>query len=176
MHADLQRTLDTLHSATDGLTAADLAWHSPGKWSAAQIVEHLTKAYASTAYILNRCVEAGQPKARRDTWRERLATFVVVGLGYLPSGREAPEVTRPSDHPPADVVAGAVATLRELDEVAARAEARFGAAVALANHPILGPLNVREWRRFHLVHTRHHAKQIARLRRELREEAVSRRT
>jgi hypothetical protein len=173
MHADLQRALDTLRAASAGLDPAGLAWHPPDKWSAAQIVEHLTKGYAGTAYILNRCLDAGQPKARPDTWRERLSTFVVVGLGYLPSGREAPEVTRPAAQPPDDVVDQAIAALHALDETAARAEARFGPATRLANHPILGPLNAREWRRFHLVHTRHHVKQIARLRERMPGEAVT---
>jgi len=173
MHADLERALDTLRSAAADLDPASLAWHPPGKWSAGQIVEHLSKGYASTAYILNRCLEAGAPKARPAAWRERLATFVVVGLGYLPSGRQAPEVTRPAERPPDDVVDQAVAALNALDGTAARTEERFGPGTPLANHPILGPLNTREWRRFHLVHTRHHAKQIAHLCERMREEGVS---
>jgi hypothetical protein len=40
------------------------------------------------------------------------------------------------------------------------AAARFGARVKLMNHPIIGPLSVRQWRRFHWVHTRHHVRQI----------------
>ena len=130
MHPDLQRAIDTLQTATTGLDAAGLTRRPPDrpdKWSAAQIVEHLSKGYAGTVHILRRCLEDDRPKGRPATWLERVSTFVVAGLGYLPSGREAPAVTRPSDQPPADVVAGAVATLGELDDVAARAEARFGA-------------------------------------------------
>jgi hypothetical protein len=173
MHADLERARDTLRAATTGLDPASLARHPPGKWSAGQILEHLAKGYASTAYILNRCLEAGAPKARPATWLERLSTFVVVGLGYLPSGHQAPEVTRPAARPPDDIVDQAIAALKAMDETAARAEARFGPAVPLANHPILGPLSTRQWRRFHLVHTRHHVKQIARRRERMREEGVS---
>jgi hypothetical protein len=173
MHPDLERARDTLRAATAGLDPASLARHTPGKWSAGQILEHLAKGYASTAYILNRCLEADAPKARPSAWRERLATLVVVGLGYLPSGRQAPEVTRPAARPPDDIVDQAIAALQALDETAARAETRFGPATALANHPILGPLNTREWRRFHLVHTRHHVKQIARLRERMPGEAVT---
>jgi hypothetical protein len=29
---------------------------------------------------------------------------------------------------------------------------------------VLGPLTIPQWRRFHLVHTQHHMKQVARLR------------
>jgi len=47
--------------------------------------------------------------------------------------------------------------------VLAECERRFGKRSKLANHFILGPLTAQEWRRFHWVHTRHHMKQIARL-------------
>jgi hypothetical protein len=46
------------------------------------------------------------------------------------------------------------------DIAAAGAEQRFGARTKLANHPLLGAFTAHEWRRFHLVHTRHHVKQI----------------
>ena len=164
MHPDLQRAHDALRAATAGLAPSSLAAAPPGKWTVAQIVEHLAKGYAGTAYVLGRCLEQDQPKARPVTLKDRLLTFVVVGLGHLPEGRQAPEATRPSDVPPADVVERALAALGDLDAVAARAEARFGARTPLVNHPIIGPLGVGRWRRFHWIHTRHHMKQVARLR------------
>lgn len=165
MHPDLQRTLDALRAATAKLDAETLARRPPGKWSGAQILEHLAKSYAGTAYILGRCLEQGQPKARRATLGDRLSSFVVVDLGYLPEGRQAPQVALPSESPPADIADAAGKALVALDEAAARAEARFGRRTKVANHPILGPFSVRQWRRFHLVHTRHHIKQLERLRR-----------
>lgn len=164
MHRDLQRALDALRGGVAGLDEAALARRPPGGWSVSQVVEHLAKGYAGTAYILNRCLEQDRPKARPVTWRDRVAGFVVVDLGWLPRGRQAPEATRPSDAPPDDVLALAESALRQLDATAARAEARFGLRTRLANHPLLGPFDARQWRRFHLVHTRHHLKQIARLR------------
>lgn len=161
MHADVQRAHDALAAATAGLDAAALAAGPPGKWTVAQIVEHLSKGYAGTAHVLGRCLDQDQPKARAVTVKDRLLTFVVVDLGHLPEGRHAPDVTRPADAPPRDVVERALAALRDLDEVAARAESRFGARTPLVNHPIIGPLGVDRWRRFHWIHTRHHLKQIA---------------
>jgi hypothetical protein len=168
VHRHLQRAHDILDSSTSRLDADSLMSRPPGKWSAAEILEHLMKAYAGTAYILTRAVESGVPKGGAPTMRDRLSAFLVVDLGYLPSGREAPAVTRPEGLPPDGAAARAFDALRALDEAAARAEARFGRRVKLANHPILGPFDVRQWRRFHLVHTRHHARQIARLSARLR--------
>jgi len=161
MHTDLQRARDALADATASLDAAALAAGPTGKWTVAQIVEHLAKGYGGTAHVLGRCLDQDRPKARAITFKDRLLTLIVVDLGYLPEGRRAPDVTRPSDAPPPDVVERALAALRDLDEVAARAEARFGPRTPLVNHPIIGPLGVDRWRRFHWVHTRHHLKQIA---------------
>ena len=51
-------------------------------------------------------------------------------------------------------------TLMELDAAAQRCADTFGDNVRVANHPILGGFTVHQWRRFHWVHTRHHARQI----------------
>jgi len=164
MHQDVQHALDALCAATAGLDAGGLAWHPPGRWSAAQILDHLRKAYGGTTHVLGRCLESGQTKARPVTLRDRLYTLVVVRLGHLPGGRTAPEVTRPSETPDPNIVTLAEAALLAFGEAADRAEARFGPTARLMNHPILGPLTAPQWRRFHLVHTRHHMKQIARRR------------
>jgi hypothetical protein len=39
-------------------------------------------------------------------------------------------------------------------------ECRFGSATKILDHPILGPLTAEQWRKFHWVHGRHHARQI----------------
>jgi len=161
MHPDLQRAHDALRAANAELDAASLAAGPSGKWTVAQIVEHLAKGYGGTAHVLGRCLDQDQPKARAVTLKDRLLTFIVVDLGYLPEGQRAPDVTRPSDAPPPDIVERALAALRDLDAVAARAEIHFGPRTPLVNHPIIGPLGVARWRRFHWVHTRHHLKQIA---------------
>jgi len=51
-----------------------------------------------------------------------------------------------------------------MDDMIARCEEKFGSSSKLLDHPILGPLTGAEWRKFHLVHGRHHVKQIRRLR------------
>ena len=129
----------------------------------AQILDHLLKTYASTAYILNRSVEQNVPKGRRPTLRERASAWVVLDLGHFPTGVDAPAVALPSASPAPTVKADVLAALAQFDGAATAAEERFGRPVKLANHPVLGPFDARQWRQFHLVHTRHHLKQIARL-------------
>jgi len=50
--------------------------------------------------------------------------------------------------------------LARLDEAAAKTRQALGAGKML-DHPIIGALTIDQWLRFHFVHTRHHARQIA---------------
>ena len=59
-----------------------------------------------------------------------------------------------------DALRHALDNVRLMDEALAHAAAQFGTRVKILDHPILGPLNIRQWRKFHWVHTRHHARQI----------------
>jgi hypothetical protein len=47
-----------------------------------------------------------------------------------------------------------------MDEIIRRAEQRYGRRTRLVDHPVLGPLTARQWRKFHWVHGRHHVAQI----------------
>lgn len=172
MHPDLQRALDDISASIEGLSDAELRWHPPNKWSPAEILEHLMKAFSGTTYILTRAVEQGQSKARPDTWNQRFGAFVVVRIGYFPTGRQAPEPTRPSGLPPAEVTRQVRQALVNLDDAAARCAARFGERVKVANHPILGAFTLHQWRRFHRIHTRHHMKQIERIKSEMGQSSV----
>ena len=94
----------------------------------------------------------------------RMLTFVVVGLGYMPAGRKAPEVARPRGLPTEHVRNEIGTTLVAMDAVITQCEARFGRHTKLLDHPILGPLTATQWRTLHVVHGRHHQKQLLRLR------------
>jgi hypothetical protein len=50
-----------------------------------------------------------------------------------------------------------------METVIADCNAKFGRGKVIAEHPILGPLTASEWRKFHWVHGRHHARQILQL-------------
>jgi hypothetical protein len=54
--------------------------------------------------------------------------------------------------------------LLEMDKQLARCYEACGKKGWLANHPVLGPLKIDQWPKFHRVHTRHHMKQIRAMR------------
>ena len=167
MHRDLQRLQQEIDQAVTGMSLPQLAWRPQGKWSAAAILEHLSLTYSGTAKGLRRCLEAGHPTATAPTRRERAACFVVTGLRFMPSGRQAPAMVVPKGAPLDTVLPDLRRHLAAADDAIARCEAQFGARIKIANHPILGPLTARQWRMFHLVHGRHHLRQIVRLRRQM---------
>jgi len=166
MHPDCEKTLVALRDGVAGMTAAQMSGRPAGKWSAGEIVDHLLKTFASTAYILERCLEQGAPKGRAVRPVERLKAFIVLDVGYFPTGIKAPAIAEPSSSPSSTVLQDGLDALARFDRAAAQAESRFGTRARLANHPVLGPFSARQWRRFHLVHTRHHMKQLARRLRE----------
>ena len=55
-----------------------------------------------------------------------------------------------------------------MDDLIAQCEARFGKRTRVLDHPFLGPLTARQWRKFHWVHGRHHLKQIQKLRQAMK--------
>ena len=152
-------------SATHGMTADQLRWRPAGKkWSASEVLEHLSLTYSGTRIVFERCLQAGKPAATSSTLKERVRALVVVKLGHMPNGREAPAGTRPKGEPADSILAHMSQQIEAMDNAIRRCEERFGSSTKLANHPILGPLTASEWRKFHWVHARHHVKQIERLR------------
>jgi uncharacterized protein DUF1569 len=160
----LQRLQAEILAAIDGLSAEQLSRHPPGKWSAAEVLEHLYLTYTGTVKGFERVEAANQPLVTGQSWRQRGRKAIVVGLGYLPSGRESPSVARPRGIPPEKVLGEIALKIAEMDASMARCEQKLGSRRPLLDHPILGPLTANQWRKFHLVHGLHHVKQIRRLR------------
>jgi Protein of unknown function (DUF1569) len=166
MDAYLQRLQEAIASATRGMSAEDLRRHPEGKWSTAEVLEHLYLSYTGTAKGFERCLQAGKPLARAPMLKDRMRTFVVTGLGHLPEGRKAPERTQPRGMPADEVVREIASRILAMDELITQCEARFGKRNRVLDHPVLGPLTARQWRKFHWVHGRHHLKQIQKLRQQ----------
>jgi hypothetical protein len=160
MDSYLEHLRQELEDATRDAGAGESVEAPPGKWSAAQILEHLFLTYKGTNRGLEKCVERSAPLGTSATLKHRAATMLVVGLGYLPGGRTAPERATPRGMP-LDEVRQAIGT--ELQKMASNlddCERRFGARTRILDHPFLGPLTAREWRKFHLIHGRHHLRQF----------------
>jgi Protein of unknown function (DUF1569) len=160
----LERLQKEIVSAVAGLTAEQWTSHPPGKWCTAEVLEHLYLTYTGSTKGFSRVAEAQKPLTTRPTWAQRGRKFVVLGLSYLPSGREAPKFTRPRGSPKENVLAEIGLKIAEMDDIIALCEEKLGPRTELLDHPILGPLTGPQWRKFHLVHGLHHVNQIRQLR------------
>ena len=143
----------------------ELKFHPEGKWCSAEVLEHLSRTYFGTCFVLKKSLTEGVPSARRSA-RDRVAQFVVTTLGVLPGGRKAPTPTVPKGLPPQQAMREIRANFDEMEKTIAAAEEKFGKKTIVGIHPVLGPLNARQWRRFHLTHGLHHCKQVDALRRQ----------
>jgi len=161
----IQQIREALEHATAGMSAEALERRRGEKWSAAQILEHLSLTYSGTVKGMQKCLHAGKPIATSATMKQIIRAGVVVGLGHMPEGRKAPAATTPRGLPSNEVLAEIWTNLDAMEDAIERCERQFGAKVKIVNHPILGPLNATGWRKFHWVHARHHAKQIEEMKR-----------
>jgi len=161
----LERLQQDIVTATSGLSPGMLTQRPiAGKWSAGEILEHLYLTYTGTTRGFEKCLAEGRPLARTPTWKDRARTTFVVGLGQLPEGRKAPANATPKGMAPAQVLREIAAKIADMDRAITNAEQKFGQKVRLLDHPVLGPLTGRQWRKFHLVHGRLHMRQLRRLR------------
>lgn len=172
MHEDLERLDGGIAAALAGLSAEQMRaspTDRPGKWSIQQIVEHLQQTYRTSVRVIETRLEKGTPTRAVPTLQQGLGQFFVIRLGRFPSGREAPAAVLP--FVPSVPISGAElggrvhTELEQLDGVAAEGERVFGKGRSVS-HIILGPLSMGQWRRFHLIHGRHHLRQILKIRRQ----------
>src|ERR1700741_513399 len=95
----LEQLKENLESAVEGMSGEQWSWHPPGKWCAAEVLEHLYLTYSGTITGFERVMRRGKPLGSRASMAQRALTFVVVRLGHLPAGREAPAIVRPRGLP-----------------------------------------------------------------------------
>ena len=168
MDSYLEQLQEAIASATRGITREELTRHPKGslegKWSAAEVLEHLYLTYTGTVKGLERVVQKGKPFASPITLKQRARITLVTRLNYFPNGRKSPEPVIPKGMSADKVMAEIGSQIATMGELLAQCEARHGTRTRVLDHPILGPLTARQWRKFHWVHGRHHVKQILRLR------------
>jgi hypothetical protein len=130
-------------------------------------MEHLLLTYSGAEKALNARLAKGRPTVAKPTTQQRIKQFALCRLGYFPPGRKAPEmvIPAPTSHAlsGAELTAAAEEHLTRFDAHCTQTEQLFG-STQCAGHHILGPLSADQWRRFQLVHGRHHLKQIAAIR------------
>lgn len=164
MDAWLARLGAEVDAAVAGMSGDDWTRSPAGKWNSAQILEDLGRAFGGSAKQLELALtENRRPETPSRKPKEWLATFVIVGLGYFPSGAKAPERTLPKGLSGEEALKRLRENVQRMDAAFALAEKTWGSGVRTAQ-PSLGPLTMRQWRRFHYLHARHHMKQIRRIR------------
>jgi len=144
----------------EGRPEADWQRAPPGKWTPAQIVEHLALGLESSAAAFAGR-RAKPPMARRPTTlRAKLGKLFVFGLGRFPPGLRAPEGATPA--PRVERAAAEARFRRGLDlwDQVERELLPVRPHDLFVKHPALGDLTMGEWLRFHAIHARHHARQI----------------
>ena len=164
MDSRLEELKQAVESSVEGLSSEELSWHPADKWCATEVLEHLYLTYTGTIKGFTKVLEAGKPLVTRASMKQRVRTLVVLVFQHMPEGRQAPANTRPRGLPAEKVRSEVGAKIAEMDAIIAQCEVRFGRGIPLLDHPILGPLTAMQWRTFHLVHGRHHVKQLLRLR------------
>jgi hypothetical protein len=161
MDAWLERLRKEIQETSNGLSESDWSRAPQGRWSSAQIMEHLGRTYGTTAKMLELSMGTGSPpQIRSPKIGEFLAKMLIVKLGVFPSGAKSPAVVIPKGD------SGPVALKRTLDNLDrmeaafSAAECRWGSVQPIAMHLRLGPLNATQWRKFHYLHGHHHLSQM----------------
>jgi hypothetical protein len=161
--AEAEGHRDSVEAAARALESQDpSAWNAPiapGKWSPAEIAQHLALSYAPAIAEL----EGGRGYAiRLAAWQRFFArTFVVPRIlaGKFPERAPAPRESRPTGG--AATPAEGARLLRESAEKFAHrlAEARAAGPVRVT-HPYFGRLDAPVILRILSVHARHHLAQL----------------
>jgi uncharacterized protein DUF1569 len=162
--------------AFDATSASVHPCGRPHCWSVQQIVEHLVLSLDATRTVLEGRMSKGSPG--RNLYRSRTEwalQLMILSAGHMPKGVGASRETTPAANLPATGV-------RELTERLERAMESLDATLdqcrqrfhmeRVGRHFLLGPLRVDQWRRYHVLHLRHHVKQICELRETLSTEVL----
>jgi hypothetical protein len=160
LHPTTKQIRDAVANSTDGLSEHQLRLHPEGKWDSAGILEHLALTFGTTARLFEKLLREGRPLATSPTLKHRAAQLCVLTFSYIPSGRKSPKRVEPTGISGREATELIFANLEKMDLAFAECERRFGEKVKIADHPVLGPIRLSGWRKFHLLHTRHHMKQV----------------
>jgi len=170
MHPVLQQVFDSYRVELADKPAAWCQLHplqDERLWSAQDLVEHLVLTCRSTSRVLQKRLERGRPTAGHSTPIQWFLQLVVLSFGRMPRGAPAPIFARPDQlhWPPmngAELADLLRQEIEQMDSLIGTCRHRFGPQ-RVAAHFIFGPLRPDQWRRFHVVHIRHHLEQLRRI-------------
>ena len=136
-------------------------------WTPQDVIEHLLLTYRDTAALFDRYLSRKSPSQRPVETKHRVLQFLVIRCGGFPRGVRAPEAVCPGKCGMGPMSGDELcACMRsELENLDAKIDECFKTfeKTPFAPHFVFGSLTAEQWRRFHIVHGRHHLKQLARI-------------
>jgi hypothetical protein len=157
--ADNRAAVEAFVSSARGIDPA--AWSTPrseGKWSPAQIAEHLAIVYEYNRKVVMGTAEGGAPRFLQPLVRWFIVTRTLKAGRFTRNGR-APAIFRPAAAP-----AAAPVVLERLTKALSGFESdiRSGHPEArhMVRHPFFGPLPTIDYLRLQAIHARHHRSQL----------------
>lgn len=164
--SELAAARDANHRAVDDFLATvqgvdPEAWQrssAPGKWSPAEVTEHVALVYERTRGLLHSPSPGGVPRLLRPIIRY-LYVRPILRTGRFPANGKAPGAFRPSASPAKteDLCARLRATADEFEADVERLASQGEVAV---DHPIFGRVKLADSLRFLALHTAHHRRQL----------------
>ena len=130
-----------------------------GKWTLAQIVEHLAISFDLVADGFA-ALPDNETMQREATPAQAVLRHTLLGSGELPKGMRAPDISQPSDDPDPELVIARFRMGIERTRALLDGWPEERQVALFLRHPVLGDLNLPEWVRFHFVHCTLHARQI----------------
>lgn len=182
MHPPLREVADLLARTRDDVLAV---WQaippdtrerrlSPGRWTAAEVLEHLRLVEAGSTALLGKRLARAQDAGLGPEidQRSRLETFETAHFANLPPF-DAPESVVPTaDVRAADAEAGLRASRAALDQLLTAASG-LALGEVRARHLRFGEIDFYQWLLFIVAHEQRHARQLAALRDDLARGGVS---
>ena len=148
------------NAATDTLGAVWTTPRAPGKWSPAQLAEHIAVSYEVSSRML-RGEDVGLRPVPR-LLRPLLRWFVIRNI--LETGNFGRPARTFKPFEPVSPSANPAAARARLDASVAAFEKQVRAGTPIGDftfvHPAFGKLHVSDYVRLQEVHTRHHMKQL----------------
>jgi hypothetical protein len=155
------------HQAVDEFTATARGidatrWTLPraeGKWSPAQVVEHIALTYEYSRAVLNHAAPGpSAPRFLRPLVRAFFVKPVLKNGRFKPNGK-APAMFQPSSAPgeAAELLPRLERAVRVFEEELRAADASGRSTL---DHPFFGTMPVTDYLRLQAIHARHHRAQL----------------
>jgi hypothetical protein len=182
VHTAFESVQQSYAEALNGLSAAGAEAHPGGDpecWCAREVIEHLILTYRSTADVLEERLQKGRPTMAPVLEEHRARWRATIGAGRVSEGGKAPERVRPGQLHlgklcGAELAQQFTSELARVDGLIGECAEKFGSQ-PMASHFAFGPLSAEQWREFHLVHARHHLRQLSRIVESVGNDVTSRR-